>query len=343
MKKAEIKPIADLNRVKLADVVPLDTPFALYLFHTNVCNFKCSYCAHSLGKEGMKEEYGFVPEIMPMEVFDRTVEQMRGFPRKFKFVSFTGQGEPLTNKRLPELVARVRAANVAEVTEVITNGALLTREMSSALIEAGLDRMKISIQGVNSEAYKNVTGVTVDFDRFVDQVRFLYERKGKMQLFVKVMDVSLAPGEDEKFYEIFGNITDRMYIETCRPVYPGVDYENKTEELTMDRFGRPHEKRLVCPLCFFHLAIWPNGDVVPCDTILKPLVLGNVKEELLTNMWNGPAHREFCAMQLRAERMSANAQCARCIAPDDVCHPEDALDADAERILTAHYLPGCNA
>lgn len=335
--KSEIKPIADLNRVRLADVVPLDTPFALYLFHTNVCNFKCSYCAHSLGREGMLREYGFAPEVMPMEVFDRTLEQMKEFPRKFKFVSFTGQGEPLTNKRLPELVARMRQADVADTLEVITNGALLTHEMSSALIEAGLDRMKISIQGVNSEAYKHFTGVKVDFDRFVEQVRFLYERKGSMQLFVKVMDVSLAPGEDEKFYEIFGDITDRMYIETCRPVYPGVDYDGKTEEVLQDRFGRPHEKRLVCPLSFFHLALWPNGDVVPCDTILKPVVLGNVLNDRLVDLWNGPRHREFCAMQLRKERMTANAQCARCIAPDDVCHPEDALDDAAERILNAHY------
>ncbi|UTG92340.1 radical SAM protein [Geobacter sulfurreducens] len=335
--KAEIKPIADLNRVRLADVVPLDTPFALYLFHTNVCNFKCSYCAHSLGKEGMLKEYGFKPEVMQMEVFERTLEQMKAFPQKFKFVSFTGQGEPLTNKRLPELVARMKAAGVAEMTEVITNGALLTHDMSSALIDAGLDRIKISIQGVTSKAYQELTGVKVDFDKFVEQVRFLFERKGDMQLFVKVMDISLEPGEDEKFYQIFGEITDRMYIETCRPVYPGVEYENNPDESTMDRFGRPHEKRMVCPLCFFHLAIWPNGDVVPCDTILKPLVLGNVRSGLLKDMWNGPAHREFCSMQLRKERSSCNSQCARCIAPDDVCHPEDALDEAAERILAAHY------
>ena len=72
-------------------------------------------------------------------------------------------------------------------------------------------------------------------------------------------------------------------------------------------------------------------------------MLGNVRKELLTNMWNGPAHRDFCSMQLRKERMDANAQCARCIAPDDVCHPEDALDADAERILALHYPSGCNS
>ncbi|OIQ02500.1 MAG: radical SAM protein [Syntrophobacteraceae bacterium CG2_30_61_12] len=337
--KAEIKPIADLNRVRLADAVPLKTPFALYLFHTNICNFRCTFCAHSLGREGMKREYGFVPEVMPMEVFERTIEQMKAFPRKFKFVSFTGQGEPLTNKRLPDLVMRLRKAEVADVTEVITNGALLTPKISRALIDAGLDRMKISIQGINTQAYKTITGVNVDFDKFVEQVRFLYERKGMMQLFVKVMNISLAPGEDEKFYKIFGEISDRMYIETCRPVYPGVDYGDRSEDVTMDRFGRQHDKRLVCPLCFFHLAIWPNGDVVPCDTILKPIVLGNVNDKQMTlkDMWNGRAHREFCAMQLRKERMISNPQCTRCIAPDDVCHPEDALDIDAEKIRTSYY------
>jgi radical SAM protein with 4Fe4S-binding SPASM domain len=338
---AEIKPTADLNRIRLADAVPLDTPFALYLFHTNLCNFKCNYCAHSLGKEGMKKEYDFVPEVMSMDVFDRTVEQMKAFPRKFKFVSFTGQGEPLTNRHLPELVARMKAANVTDMTEVITNGALLTNEMSMALIDAGLDRLKISIQGVTSEAYKSVTGVNVDFEKFVEQVRFLYERKGKMQLYVKAIDVSLAQGEDEKFYKIFGNITDRMFIDICQAVYPGVDYSSKTSESTIDRFGRPHENHLVCPLCFFHLAVWPNGDVVPCDTILKPLIMGNVKNGLLTDMWNGPAHQAFCAMQLRKERMAENVQCARCIAPDDVCHPEDNLDDEAEHILAKHYSSSC--
>lgn len=336
---AEIKPIADLNRVKLADDIPLSTPFALYLFHTNICNFKCTYCAHSLDRERMKQEYDFVPEAMPMDVFDRTVEQMKGFPDKFKFVSFTGQGEPLTNKNLPELVARMKKAEVAQTLEVITNGALLTPEMSTGLIEAGIDRIKISLQGVTAKAFKIFSGVSIDFDRYVDNIRFFYEQKGNIQLFIKVMNEALAPGEDQKFYDIFGGITDRMYIETCRPVYPGVDYTGKVGETRMmvDRFGRTHEKRLVCPLAFFHLVVWPNGDVVPCDTILKPLVLGNVKEDVLTNMWNGPIHREFCAMQLRKERMIGNQQCARCIAPDDVAHPEDDLDADAERILAAHY------
>ena len=337
--KSEIKPIADLNRVRLADAIPLDTPFALYLFHTNICNFKCVYCAHSLGKEGMKREYDFVPEAMSNEVFDMTLEQMKVFPRKFKFVSFTGQGEPLTNKKLPELVSRMKKAKVAMMLEVITNGALLTPEMSTSLIDAGIDRIKISLQGVSSKAFQKFSGVKINFEQYVENIKFFYERKGNIQLFIKVMNEALEPGEDKKFYHLFGEITDRMYIETCRPVYPGVDYEGKVgeEKSVMDRFGRSHEKRLVCPLPFFHLAVWPNGDVVPCDTILKPIVLGSVKTGKLIDMWNGPAHKEFCEMQLRKKRMEANPQCSRCIAPDDVAHPEDALDSDAERILETHY------
>lgn len=336
---AEIKPIADLNRSKLSDVVPLATPFALYLFHTNVCNFKCNYCAHSLGYKGMKRQYDFVPEVMNMDIFYKTLEQLKDFPNKFKFVSFTGQGEPLTNKKLPELVGRMRRANVADTLEVITNGSLLNHEMSMGLLEAGIDRVKISLQGVTSKAFKEIAGVHVAFEQYVENIKFFYENKGKTQLFIKVMKESLAPGDDKKFYDIFGPITDRMYIETCRPVYPGVDYEemNESESMQTDRFGRPHEKRIVCPLPFFHIVVWPNGDVVPCDTILKPVVLGNVKNEKMIDMWNGEIHREFCAMQLRGERMTANKKCSECIAPDDVAHPEDALDEYAEKILKEHY------
>ncbi len=337
---AEIKPIADLNRVKLADAVPLNTPFALYLFHTNVCNFKCSYCAHSLGYKGMKQEYDFTPEVMSMDVAEQTIIQMKDFPNKFKFVSFTGQGEPLTNKRLPELVAKMKAADVADTLEVITNGALLIPEMSSALLDAGINRVKISLQGVTSKAFKDIAGVNINFEQYVKNIKFFYENKGDTQLFIKVMKESLEPYEEETFFDIFGPITDRMYIETCRPVYPGVDYKEnpETTELKMDRFGRPHQKRIVCPLPFFHIVVWPNGDVVPCDTILKPVVLGNVKNEKMANMWNGKIHRDFCAMQLRGDRMVANEKCSQCIAPDDVAHPEDALDDSATQILKKYYI-----
>lgn len=334
---AKIKPMADLDRVRLASVIPLDMPFALYLFHSNVCNYRCAYCAHSLGREGMRDTYDFKPEIMKMEVFDRFADQLSRFPGKLKFLSFTGQGEPTVNRNLPELIRRIKQADVAQMTEVITNGSRLNPALCDALVESGLDRIKISVTGVTDAAFLEYAGVKEDVEEYVSNIRYLYERRGCMKVYVKVMDTSLKPGEDELFYEYFSEISDRMFIEKCRPVYPGVEYGGMVEEETMDRFGRAHEKRVVCPLCFFQLAVWPNGDVVPCDTILKPVVLGNVMNGSIEQMWNNEIHREFCKMQLRGERYEANPRCAQCVAPDDVCHPQDVLDAEAERILEEKF------
>jgi hypothetical protein len=49
-------------------------------------------------------------------------------------------------------------------------------------------------------------------------------------------------------------------------------------------------------------------------------------------MWQGDKLREFWKMHLRGNR-NDNPKCANCNAPDDVSHPEDILDQDAETLL----------
>ena len=99
-----------------------------------------------------------------------------------------------------------------------------------------------------------------------------------------------------------------------------------------DRYGNEHIHRNVCPLCFFMLGIFPNGDVYPCETIYRPELLGNVKNGRLTDMWNSDKMREFQMKQL-TEGKNANPRCALCCAPDDVSQPEDALDEYKQEIL----------
>lgn len=329
---SEIKPICGLERIKLSEAVPLKTPFTLFVFPTTFCNFRCNYCGHSLGFEKMKEQYGFTPQQMPMSTYKKILEQLKDFPDRLKLLSLTGHGEPLLNPQLPDMVAMAKKANIAERVEIITNASLLNNDKALKMIDAGLDTLRISLQGVSSEKYREVCGVKLDFNELTENIRFFYEHKRSCDVFIKVMDVALNPGEDEKFYHIFRNISDSMYVERCRPVYSGVNYSEKSC-ITADRYGRTHTKRDVCPLAFFMLGIFPDGDVEPCDTIYKPVVPGNVNESSLFEIWNGEKLREFRIQQLNRKRYD-NPKCAACCAPDDVSHPEDSLDDDAELILT---------
>jgi len=123
-------------------------------FPTTYCNFKCVYCAHSLGLDAMKKTYDFVPENMSMETYGKFIHQMKKFPDKLKMLCLMGQGEPLINKDIPVMVKMAKDAEIAERVEIISNGSLLDKTMSDRLIEAGLDTLRISLQGLNSKNIK---------------------------------------------------------------------------------------------------------------------------------------------------------------------------------------------
>lgn len=332
-----IKPLAGMERVLLKDVLPLDTPFSVYAFPTNACNFRCNYCAHSLGHKAMEMQYGFDHGTMKLETFQAAADQMAAFPGKAKVLSLTGHGEPLLNRKLPEMIAYAKEKGSASKIEFITNASLLTRELTHRLVDAGLDCIRISLQGMNAEKYKEICGYHIEFDKFVEEIRYFYHHKKQCSVYVKVMDVALDEGDEKKFYQTFEAISDRMSIEKCKPVYAGVE-STADLDVSEDRYGRRHSPRAVCPLCFFMLGIWPNGDVSPCETIYKPEVLGNVHTETLKDMWNGEKNRLFRIMQLNKERYG-NQGCAGCCAPDDVSHPEDELDPCARELIKKFEKP----
>ena len=330
---AEIKPAYGLERVRLNEVVPLTMPFTVFLSVATVCNFKCQYCVHVLPKEKLAEK-GFVPEIMDWETFLLAAEQIRSFPGRLKTIFLYGVGEPLCNKLLPRMIRHLKDIDVADQIAFITNGALLNKELSKELVDSGLDTIRFSIQGVTSEKYKEICGVNVDFDRLVGNIAYLYEIKQQCQIYVKIADVALEDGDEEKFYNLFRDISDRMYVEKIVPVFHEIDYSKMIKDpVVTDLWGNVHETRMVCPICFYTLTVFPNGDVYPCCMESDPAGLGNIKDQSLADIWNGKTHRNFLRMHLEKKRMS-NPICKNCTAPDTSAKLEDELDSCATKILS---------
>ena len=330
---SEIKPLGGLERVKLAQVVPLDTPFTLYIFPTTFCNFKCIYCAHSQPSEELLPQYGFVKENMKMETLDNILKQLKQFPQKLKVISLTGHGEPMLHKQLPEMIRKVKEANVAERVEIISNGSLLTHELADKIIDAGLDILRISVQGLSAKKYMEVCGWHLNYEEYINNLAYYYNHKKEgQQLFVKIIDVALEENQEEVFYNTYRNISDRMYIEFCQKVYSGVELTQNMEFHSTNRYGDTYPIQQVCPMSFFTLGIYPNGDMIPCDVIYKPVILGNVNKNTIYDMWYGEKLYEFRMNQLKNGRFT-NPECARCVTPDDILRPEDILDHDRESIM----------
>lgn len=120
----------------------------LYIEPTNRCNLDCAMCARRSWEEPEGE--------MSDAVFERVIEGLRAFSPP-PAVFFGGFGEPLSHPRIVRMVAR--AKSLGSHVELITNGTLLTEEMSRDLVRAGLDRLWVSLDGATPEGYRNVRGI----------------------------------------------------------------------------------------------------------------------------------------------------------------------------------------
>jgi len=332
--QAKIAPGYDKKREKLSEIIPLPAPFTLFITPAQVCNFKCFYCTQHKSAEE-KKRIGFVSQLLDYDVFLKIAHQASEFPVPCKRVLLTGLGEPLMNPRIPEMVATLRDLGVAEKYEIFTNAYFLSHEMSDRLLNAGLTRLRISIQGLHADKYEEICGVKIDYDRLVDNIRYFYEHRGDCTVYIKIIDAGLdGKADEEKFFATFGDICDDIFIEHLVKAQPSMgDYKNKADnEYTF--YGEESQFREVCPYIFYTLQTDAVGNVFPCPPLGLPLSfsLGNVTDTTLLSIWNGEKLRNLQLSHLRKKRTTIPV-CGTCTQYMCFTPEEDNLDNDAEDLI----------
>lgn len=333
---AEFKPLFNEKRIPLNSVLPLDTPMAFAVGVSQLCNIRCKYCFHALTDVELAQK-GFKAINMELDMFKKMVTQLKEFPNRIKSISMAGQGEPLCNLHFAEMVKIIKEADVSDDVSTITNGLLLNKGLIENIVDAGLDRIFISLQGMSAEKYKEICGRTIDFNKFVDNIEYLYlYSRGKCKVNIKIADIALDDGEEKIFLERFGDICDRIHIETIKPLYSGVDYsgilgENFTD-MTTTRFGRMHKKQKACYLAFFMMVLNPDGRIKTCGTPFPGMWLGDIKERTLVEAWNSSERKKFLLDMLRGNRNNIEF-CQDCDFPNDVPTENDEIDPYADELI----------
>ena len=112
------------------------------------CNFHCTYC-DPLG-EGHPEPRG-VLSVRDVDHFVKA-SALLGLDA----ARFTG-GEPLLRKELPEMMANAKATPGVKDIALTTNGTLFRRRHKE-LLEAGLNRINISLDALDPSVFRQATG-----------------------------------------------------------------------------------------------------------------------------------------------------------------------------------------
>lgn len=325
----------DENRVPLYSVVPLAAPFTVSIGVSDFCNFKCKYCFRSTSTSNYYKD-----TMMSWDYFlyitDNIKELCDSTGKRLKNLSICGIGEPLTHKKIAEMVNYIRECNISDRIEITTNGSLLTHDLSKQLVDAGLTRLLISIQGTSSEKYKDICGYHLDYEQFVDEIRYFYENRKQCKVYIKVLDVALdGEADKERFYEIYSPISDMVNIENVLKGFEGVDYEgmiDKNNVGTVTRYGYDYKDRICCDSLFMRMNIHSNGDVHACSCQWPPLVIGNINRVALKDIWNGRLHRKYMLLHLNGKRNSIP-KCEKCESMSYSVHPLDNLDDHLDEIL----------
>lgn len=116
---------------------------------TDRCNLRCGYCMPLCGTQSIPHN-----EILTYEEITLIVEAAAALG--INKVRLTG-GEPLVRRGVTELVKMLRAVFGIKELNLTTNGILLS-EYASALKDAGIDRINISLDTLNADTYAKLTG-----------------------------------------------------------------------------------------------------------------------------------------------------------------------------------------
>ena len=255
----------------------LPYPSVLLVENTNCCNARCVMCP----RDTLSRKRGF----MEFGLFEKIMNELAGARRK-PVVHLHGFGEPLLDPLLPERVRLAKACGI-EQTYIVTNGSLLFPETSRKIIDAGLDRIKISFYGTDEESY-NATMRGLDFTVSLQNVKDFMKirkelKKRTPKLILQYLPQEANGAKIKEFQSLWNSLPDRKAGD-CLNIS------------SLDNFGGGKSYNIVgkkiVSVCFYPWTalsvLWDGRAVTCCVDYNGVQSVGDMNCQSVEEIWNGP-------------------------------------------------------
>jgi len=130
-------------------------PVSISIEPTNLCNLQCIECVSGLRK--LDRKLGKLSFDLYKKIIDESSEYLIHLLLYF-------QGEPFVNKDIIKIIEYAHHKNIFTATS--TNGHFLTSELARKTVEAGLDKLIVSLDGTNQQVYEKYR-VNGNFDTVI--------------------------------------------------------------------------------------------------------------------------------------------------------------------------------
>ena len=132
---------------------------------TDRCNFRCTYC---MPKEVYGEAFKFLPkeELLDFDEIEKIAKSFAALG--VTKIRLTG-GEPLVRKNIEDLISKLSRINGIEDIAMTTNGYLLEPKIDS-LLEAGLNRITVSLDAIDEITFKKMSDQDFDVNKVLSAI-----------------------------------------------------------------------------------------------------------------------------------------------------------------------------
>lgn len=254
-------------------------PSEIIIEPTNACNLKCPVCPTYFA---MKRERGF----MNFELFKSIIDDFESEKTKLN-ISMDFAGEPLLNKNIAKFVGY--AFQKGHKTFISTNTTTLTKDLSTKLIESGLDSIHLCIDGITQESHEayRIGSKFEDVKKNIENFILLKKQLKRKKPFTTIQTLLTSFSENEIDRMIFWakNIgADAINLKSLSMgSYTTDEMRKKYSYLlpTQEKFKRKKSKinKTVCSIPSRQAVVYWNGDLGLCCIDFNNLAqLPNIKE-----------------------------------------------------------------
>jgi hypothetical protein len=204
-------------------------------------------------------------------------------------IRFTGWGEPLLHPKIADFVIEAKKRSLP--LKVYTNGLSLTPKLMDTFMEAGLDDLQFSLQGLSPFQYEfNRRGAR--YSDLFKNIKMASERRGRAKVpFISILTSVLAheleEGDPEAFTEEFLRYADKVAVDLTNLNFV------KNSDKAKPYLDKQSEglKRGLCVDVFLAMEIKYDGSIQFCGQDSEGRdshTAGRFGEISLKDAWSGP-------------------------------------------------------
>ena len=264
-------------------------PLVFQIQTVDCCNGSCIMCPNSIMT---KKKPCAMTDQLYQKIIHEIVTESKG-----SFLFLFLQNEPLLDRMIAKKIRHAKNQGGNFQTYFITNGSLCTSEVVRELVEADLDLIAFSVDGLTKETYERIRP-SFQYDAIMENL------EGALRSQLNVCIKFTLQKENEKELKAFRKYWRERQVPVdinvvsnrtgCLPNYDEIFVPPPYSSIKKT-IGKAYLKLVkCCPQILTTFNILSNGDVILCcDDFSRTMVLGNMTDTSIKEIWNGEQYQEI--------------------------------------------------